>query len=244
MTEFVNAMVAQAQIVHDQELRGIAGNISTNMSPGAKKVFALQQKQTITTPHRSYVMPRYEGNQIDFSQGALVETNNPFHVALSGRGFFTVQNQDGNTMLTRKGNFQVNPATGSLITAEGYTVMGQGGPIVLDPSAGPYRINGDGSIVNQAGLVDTLAINTVEQGAETRLRDAGGYFLLPAAMNTIPAENFELHQGKLEQSNIIKTLEAAQMAHVTRKSGMTRRLATDMYEQQKKLIGELGKVNV
>lgn len=59
-----------------------------------------------------------------YLQGSLSTTGNPADMALSGDGFFVVQ-QGGVQSLTRAGNFQLD-ATGNLITVDGAQVMGYG----------------------------------------------------------------------------------------------------------------------
>ncbi|MBZ5601595.1 MAG: flagellar hook protein FlgE [Acidobacteriia bacterium] len=58
-----------------------------------------------------------------FSQGALQSTGGPLDAAISGDGFFVVQNSNGATEYTRGGNFQVD-TNGDLITATGEMVQG------------------------------------------------------------------------------------------------------------------------
>ena len=44
----------------------------------------------------------------DFTQGALKQTDNPFDIALDGKGFFTVLTPDGERY-TRNGTFHLGP---------------------------------------------------------------------------------------------------------------------------------------
>ena len=77
---------------------------------------------------------RVSGTASDFSQGSLRTTKTDTDMALSGNGFFLVQN--GNTqLLTRAGDFQLS-ANGSLITSNGESVMGYGA------SGGNVNLNG------------------------------------------------------------------------------------------------------
>ncbi len=54
-------------------------------------------------------------------QGNLEQTENPYDLAIEGRGFFHIQMPDGSDAYTRAGSFQLSP-TGQLVTPEGYTV--------------------------------------------------------------------------------------------------------------------------
>ncbi len=64
-----------------------------------------------------------------FGQGPLKQTENPFDLALQGKGFFTVD-VDGTDKYTRNGTFLINNE-GVLVTKDGYPVLGQKGAIHL-----------------------------------------------------------------------------------------------------------------
>lgn len=46
---------------------------------------------------------------MDLSQGSLVESDGDFHLAISGEGFFKVNDENGNVLYTRDGAFQLGP---------------------------------------------------------------------------------------------------------------------------------------
>lgn len=77
---------------------------------------------------------RVSGTATDFSQGSLTTTQSSTDMALSGNGFFMVQ-QGEVVHLTRAGNFQLDQR-GNLITAGGENVMGYG------VSNGAVNLNG------------------------------------------------------------------------------------------------------
>ncbi|HQZ95559.1 MAG TPA: flagellar hook protein FlgE [Pyrinomonadaceae bacterium] len=59
----------------------------------------------------------------DFSQGALNESTSPLHAAISGNGFFVVQNSDGTRGYTRAGDFSLNNQ-GVMVSTTGGQVQG------------------------------------------------------------------------------------------------------------------------
>ena len=67
-----------------------------------------------------------------------------FDVAVMGQGFLAVQLPDGSEGYTRAGNLQIGPG-GMLETAQGYPVLGDGGPIAIPPEA-TITIAKDGTI--------------------------------------------------------------------------------------------------
>ncbi|GEK89338.1 flagellar basal-body rod protein FlgG [Alkalibacterium putridalgicola] len=56
-----------------------------------------------------------------FAQGGLTQTNDPFHLAIAGKGFFGVRNAEGERMLTRDGAFHLS-TEGQLVNDRGDTV--------------------------------------------------------------------------------------------------------------------------
>src|SRR2546422_752869 len=96
------------------------------------------------TPARrvSYVQARATFH--DFSQGAVEETRNPLEVAIDGKGFLVVQTPAGERY-TRDGNLQINNQ-GQLVTASGYPVLGNSGPIVFQQTDKQINIAADGNV--------------------------------------------------------------------------------------------------
>lgn len=81
----------------------------------------------------------------DFTPAALEKTDDPFDVALAGRGFFSVGDGSG-VQYTRDGRFLLNEA-GRLVTRSGDLA-------VLDDSGEPIVLDGDLDFsVNEAGVI-------------------------------------------------------------------------------------------
>ncbi len=96
---------------------------------------------------------KVETTATDFEQGSINPTGVSTDLALSGDGFFIVQ-QNGVNQLTRAGNFQLD-AKGDFITAEGNSVMGYA------------ATNG---VVNSTGPLSALSlpVGTTESGQATQ----------------------------------------------------------------------------
>src|ERR1700683_4616124 len=63
---------------------------------------------------------------IDFSQGPVQPSGDPYHVAIEGKAFFEVREADGSTSYTRNGSFSVSPK-GQLQTSDGSSGLGKRG---------------------------------------------------------------------------------------------------------------------
>ncbi len=86
-------------------------------------------------------------------QGSLVGTENPYDLAVKGKGFFQIQLPNGDTAYTRAGSFTLS-ADGQLVTQDGYQVM----PGITIPSdAVEVTINADGTVLAKQDGQTTLA---------------------------------------------------------------------------------------
>ena len=96
----------------------------------------------------------------DFTQGSVISTGLETDMALQGSGFFTVQTPNG-VAYTRDGNFYINQY-GTLVTKEGYEVMGQDGPIELGEDyftlGNKLVVQNNGDVYVGADYIDTLDI--------------------------------------------------------------------------------------
>lgn len=77
-----------------------------------------------------------------FSQGDMINTQNPLDLAIEGAGFFRVQRPNGEAAYTRAGNFRVDGA-GRLTTQNG-AVIEPG--ISVPPEASQITIRSDGTV--------------------------------------------------------------------------------------------------
>jgi flagellar basal-body rod protein FlgG len=92
-------------------------------------------------------------------QGGMAATQNPYDLAVNGRGFFQVTLPSGQTGYTRAGNFAVN-ADGQLVTADGYPIE----PAITVPQeATAIAISRDGLVeVTTATSPDPQQIGQLE----------------------------------------------------------------------------------
>jgi len=94
-----------------------------------------------------------------FSQGNLINSNNPLDLAVQGRGFFEILLPDGTLSYTRDGTFQLDP-DGQIVTSSGYTLQPA---ITVPPGAQSVTIGVDGTVsVLLPGSPDPLQIGTFQ----------------------------------------------------------------------------------
>jgi flagellar basal-body rod protein FlgF len=105
---------------------------------------AFQSRAVIGSGYASRVYATNATTGWDSTLGAQVSTGKDLDIAVQGDGFIAVQGVDGREAYTRAGDLRVDP-TGLLLTATGYQVLGDGGPLSVPPHSS-ISVAGDGSI--------------------------------------------------------------------------------------------------
>jgi len=138
-----------------------------------------------------------EGSATDFSLGPVQSTGNPLDVALSeGDTFFVVNTPEGEAF-TRAGNFTLN-AQGQLSTPEGFSVLGEGGPISI--GKGLPSISDTGAITVDGKVVDVLRTVQVENPAT--LKRTSGVKFIPSPETRTQQVSAKVVPGSLEMANV------------------------------------------
>lgn len=190
-----------------------------------------------TTPA---ILPVIQNRWIDFSQGALLPTNNSTDLALSGKGFFVASTSSG-LLYTRGGSFRVS-ATGQLQTSEGYAVQGSdGNPIVLDASK-PFEVTPEG-IVRQDGQ-DVAQIAVVDFPDATVLAKRGSNYFQNTASGATPspATQVEIRQGKLEAANSESAHSASRLVTILRQFEALQKAMTIGADMNRRAVEDVAKV--
>lgn len=176
MMASVSGMQAQANM-----LSTISDNISNSGTDGYKEATASFEdmlSQVSTTSYSAGGVGTVIGYGIS-SQGELTSASAPTDLAISGNGFFVVQNTSGDTYLTRAGDFKPD-VNGKLVNSEGYTLMGY--PVTTTTTSSP-------------GSVSQLTPITISTAGRSPTPTTSGTFVanLPAGdtidTGTLPAAN-------------------------------------------------------
>lgn len=184
-------------------------------------------------------MPVIEKNWTDFSQGVLRSTSNPMDFALQGKGFFAVTTPTG-TAYTRNGSFQIS-ANGTLVSPEGYAVQDAAGkPIQINPSL-PFEVASDGTISQSSQPVGKFS--TVNFNAGDLVKQGSTLFRTTDPNINPQASTAEVHQGKLENSNVSSSDSAVRLVSVMRQFEMLQKAVNIGTEMNRKAIEEVAKVS-
>lgn len=172
----------------------------------------------------------------DHAQGPLIRTGNPLDLAIQGRGFFVVETPEG-IRYTRDGHFSLDEE-GTLVTAEGYPVLGEGGTLELD-LGGAVSFGEDGTVKVGDVVVGRLRVEDFDDlGA---LKKVGGG-LFAADVEGKPAEDFRIRQGFLEGANVSPVAEMVRMISNYRAYEAEQRALIAQDETLRKAVNEVGRV--
>jgi flagellar basal body rod protein FlgG len=220
----------------------LANNISNANTPGFKRdgeFYGLfENAEAAAWGNGTATLPVIEKHWTDFAQGTLSPTGAPTHLALSGPGFFAVNGPSG-PLYTRNGAFEVK-ANGQVTTQEGYPLRLAGGmPLQVRP--GSFEIASDGTVRQENTVLGRLEIaefppdSLVKQGASL-FRPAD------SAAAPAPARGTEVHQGKLEGSNVSSAEAAVRLVGLLRQFEALQKAITLGGEMNRRAIEEVARV--
>lgn len=175
-----------------------------------KEPVAYIQEQRLFPEGKNMSRVRIVGEFVHLQQGSLLQTNNPFDVAIQGEGFFKVQHAQG-VVYTRAGSFALS-SDGVLVTKEGYPVLGKSGVITIPQTAEHVQIDEEGMITVDGEELDQLDVVTIPAEGLRRM----GNSLLSAEGVVEGESNAVIAQARLETSNVNPIKEMVALIEVNR----------------------------
>jgi flagellar basal-body rod protein FlgF len=155
-------------------------------------------------PTRAFVVDSTTGS--DMSSGAIQHTGRDLDVAVEGEGWLAVTAADGSEAYTRNGSLKMDE-NGLLLTREGLTVQGDGGPITIPPGSnlavakdGTISLQPDGSGPNALTTIGRLKL--VNPPATDLVRGDDGLFRVKSGEPATADPNVAILSGALESSNV------------------------------------------
>jgi flagellar basal-body rod protein FlgF len=187
----------------------LANNLSNTSAPGFKadrEQFSLYlaeetaEAQDDGTGVAQSFSPVIESHWTDTAQGDLRSTGNSGDLALSGKGYFQVNGEDG-PLFTRDGRFTITK-DGKLLTENGYEFSSTDGkPIQVDPSL-PVTVDPDGTVRQQGLEVGRLKMVDWPAEAASQKQGSGTFQLDSKSLQGLLDSNAQVRQGYQEQSNL------------------------------------------
>jgi flagellar basal-body rod protein FlgF/flagellar basal-body rod protein FlgG len=241
------------QVALSRELDVVANNIANMNTTGFKadgSIFEEYLSPIARTPASidnkiSFVRDR--GTWHDMSQGPAEHTGNPLDVAIDGKGFLVVQTPRGERY-TRNGSLQLGP-TGTLMTADGFPVVGDSGPITLQPTDRQISIAADGTLSVREGTstIDTirgkLRVVSFDDAQRMKLtKDGSGTFAAPDGVTPQPETAPRVIQGAIEKSNVRGVVEITRMIEISRSYSQIAAMLQQQSDMRTSAIGRLADV--
>jgi flagellar basal body rod protein FlgG len=228
----------------------ITENLSLQSVPGYKQTLPVFSTDPQITAGKAQATP--SGNPaavrmtrvIDFSQGPMQPSGDPYHVAIEGKGFFEVREADGSTSYTRNGAFSLS-AKGQLHTSDGAAVLGKRGssPLTIDTSKpGMVEIGTDGTVSINGEAQGGLGVVHFDNPSASLQPGAFGRFVCAKSADAKngPAPTDRVVQGSLEQSNGNPVMQMANMIQAMRLYEINSKSMQAVDSTQNQLITNLG----
>jgi flagellar basal-body rod protein FlgF len=242
------------QTALQRELDVVANNIANINTTGFKAdgmVFAafLQNRAGADPSSPGNRRPSLENmSWHDMSQGTIQQTGGPLDVAIDGGGMLVVQTAQGERY-TRNGALQLNNL-GELVTLSGDKVMGDNGPIVLQPTDRDIVISKNGTIKVREGVSLTSdstrgKLRLVSFANPQQLRKEGAStYAAPDGVQPVPLTEANSHvlQGAIEKSNVRPVIEMSRMIELTRSYSEVATILQQQGDMRKNSIQQLADV--
>ena len=212
--DIATAVAASRMIAQQRGMEVTAHNLANSNTPGyrtSRVQFSdwLSRQTGTTSPPGGRVIAYTQDRATwrDFRPGPIQQTGNPFDLALTGDGYFTVETANG-PRLTRDGRFAPMP-DGTIADGSGNALLDTNGrPIQISTRDTRVSISGDGTVSSENGQLARVAVVRPED--PMRLA-AEGNTLLEARTPTVPVAAPGIVQGAVEDSNVQPTLEITRM---------------------------------
>jgi flagellar basal-body rod protein FlgG len=220
---YTSASGMEAQHLKQEVLADNLANVNTSGYKAAKLVHKLGAEKTVFDLSNNESIGKINnGTEIydtsyNFEQGALRQTGNPLDLAISGSGFFSVQDNIGNIAYTRNGNFSIN-ADGYLATQSGDLVLDSGySPIFLgNDLISQINILNNGNIVINGEYRTVLRPFDIQSGTPIIKTENDKFVIAEGGAQPLSNETAIIKQGFVESSNVSAIKSSTDMIQITR----------------------------
>lgn len=207
----------------------ISSNLANASTPGFQKTVFQIATPVIETEEGELTneSPLPIGTaQRAFSNGQIRVTDNPFDFAIQSGGFFSLSNDEGETVYTKDGEFHLD-SSGTLVNKMGWPVLAEGAPLTVTIEEGPITVATDGTVNQNGQDIGRLSIYTFNNPAGLDQTN-GSYFTDPEGeAGPVEEEDPLVLQGSIMGSTVNPLTEMVNMIQVTRAYEITQKLIRD-----------------
>jgi flagellar basal body rod protein FlgG len=175
--------------------------------------------------------------ETNWTQGALKLTNREMDIALTGPGLLRVSGPDGD-LYTRAGRLG-RDANGRLVTADGRHVMGPNGPI--DLPLGRVQFLETGEVLVNEQLIGRLDLVEFDNMAALE-RFGDTLFAAGADAGARVSVETQVHQGRLENSNVDLGLDMTRLIAISRLYQLNQRMVLQSDEVLRQTVNDLARL--
>jgi flagellar basal body rod protein FlgG len=217
---------AAGAFAQSQRMEVISHNIANVGTTGFKRELGVLQSRHAEDIEQGVVSPDMGGvedvgggvrlaeTSTDFTIGPLKETGETTDFALPQPDDFFAVNKDGQEFLTRAGNFHFR-TDGTLITDNGYPVLGaDGSPIQIDRQL-PFTVTPRGEIL-QAGDTKVLAVRRPESLGDLVREGENLFRPIGTTPSSVPDAQRQVYWKHLEMSAVQPHREMIEMITTSR----------------------------
>jgi flagellar basal-body rod protein FlgF len=215
----------------------VANNLANLNTTGYKREVPFSE---ILNQYGDYSIKKVTSQQ----QGDVVQTSNPYDLAISGNGFFAVKTEDGKTELTRDGRFKLNDE-GFLVDANQNKVLGKQGEISIEESLlekdATIKISKSGEIKVGERTIDSILVVNVENPNELTRGGGSNFQLGEESFKEVNTESYSIAQGFIEESNTNPIAEMESMISINKEYETTQKIMNAL-DSSLGQANEIGKV--
>jgi len=230
-------IAASGALMKQKQMEIISNNLANSDTAGFKKDgvifrdYLISEHNGVEQAGDGRAMTYYDETFTDYSHGGIIQTGNPFDVALDGKGFFALEGDK----YTRRGDFKLD-SEGFLTTKNGEKVLGVGGPIQI--TGNDVSIGFRGAVKVGAEIVDSIRVVDFENYKELVKT---GDSIYTTAQEATPA-NVNVAQGFKELSNVNVVKEMTDMINNLREYESYQKLIQSFDEATGKVTNEMARV--
>jgi flagellar basal-body rod protein FlgF len=185
-------------------------------------------------------LPDVKGKWTNFAQGTLETTGNFSDLAISGEGFLAMKGPNG-LLYTRDGHLRLD-SKGGLTNSDGYPVVDEGGqPIRLTPNR-PFEVDRNGAVRQDGTSSARIAVYTFPSAPALQKMGNSYFQANDAAGKPEISTEAEIHQGKIEASNVAAAESAVRLVTIMRQSEFLQRAITLTSDMGKRTVEEIGRI--
>lgn len=197
---------SNGMILAQRKLNTIGNNLANVSTSGYKRDTVLVNtfhEQMALVKHREELSGTFSHRYVDTSytdleQGTFEFTENPFDVAINGNVYFNIAGYNGETMLSRNGDWELDDE-GYLCASTSGRVLGENGEIYLGNK--DFVIDVDGTIYQDGVAIDKLLLSYIDPEADVKKFGVNMFSSVEAG--PVPeGTRFDIVQGALERSNV------------------------------------------